>query len=85
MRTRIAEKEAEAQALQAKFAEAAVIAEKEAEGVQMSGIHLPSQKAVADAATNTGKRTYVQAAAQTQVQEMKEITGGGKDKGKGGG
>ena len=81
MQQRCAEKEAEAEALQARLVEAAVLAEKEAEDVEISGMHPPSHKAVADAATNTERRTYAQAAAQTQVREY--VGGGGKGKGRG--
>ena len=67
LRMRIAEKEEEAESLQARLAEAAVLAEKAAEDVEMNGMHPPSHKAVADAATNTERRTYAQVAAHTQA------------------
>ena len=66
MQARLVETEAEAEALRARLAEAgekAEKAEKAAEDVEMSGIHPPSHKAVADATTNTERKTYAQAAA----------------------
>ena len=52
--------------------------EVEREGMNMGDTDSPSQKTMVDAAANTEKRTYAQAAAQTQA-EKREEKGKGKE------
>ena len=45
---------------------------QEAEDVEMGGVSLPSHKTMVDAAMNTERKTYAQAAAQTQAEKREE-------------
>ena len=81
-RLRVAEEkkklEGETDALRAELVQAEN-KEKEVEDVEKGGTGSSSQKTIVDAATNTARKTYAQAAAQTQAAVIKE-KGKGKDK-----
>ena len=49
------------------------VKKEELEDVEMGGISLSSQKTMVDAATNTEKRTYAQAAVQAQIEGKPEV------------
>ena len=65
--------EEEAKALQAELTKIAGKVKEEAEDVEMVGIGPLSQKIMVDAAMNTERRTYAQAAVQAQAEEKPEV------------
>ena len=68
------EREEEVKALRAELSTVAErVKKEEPEDVEMGGFRPPSGKTV-DAATNTEKRTYAQAAVQAQVEGKPEVT-----------
>ena len=72
LQQRCAEKEKKTEALRAMLTEATKQAE-EAEDIEMSGTNpTPHKNTMKDAATNTERRTYAQAAAQTQAEKREE-------------